>query len=65
MEQLTLAQLADKYRNQRDVLAAGLVAIVKEDADGKGTFAAQAMKFLEAMAETTHETIPAAVQLPG
>jgi hypothetical protein len=61
---LTYAQLADKYRNQRDVLAAGLAAIVKEDADGKGMFAARAMFFLEAMAQTTHETIPATVDLP-
>ena len=56
--ELTLAQLADKYRNQRDVLAAGLVAIVKEDAEGKGMFAARAMEILEAMVVTTHETIP-------
>ena len=62
--ELTYAQLADKYRNQRDVLAAGLVAIVKEDAEGKGYLASIAQKVLERMAATTHETIPPLESMP-
>jgi hypothetical protein len=56
--ELTLAQTADKYRNQRDVLAAGLTAIVKEDANGKGYFARIAIQVLENMLATDHEYIP-------
>jgi hypothetical protein len=55
---MSYAELADKYRNQRDALAEGLVAIVKEDAEGKGMFAKMAMETLERMAATTHLGIP-------
>lgn len=56
--ELTIAQLADKYRNQRDALAEALVAIVNEDAKGQGFYAAIAQKGLERMAATTHDHIP-------
>lgn len=56
---LTLAQLADQYRNQRDMLAKGLTAIVKEDGEGKGYFAHMAVRILEQMLVTTHEGHPA------
>lgn len=55
MKDLTYAQLADKYRNQRDVLAECLVAIVKADADGKGYLAKMAQEALERMTSTNHE----------
>ena len=42
--------LIEKVREQRDLLASALVAIVKEDADGKGMFAKMAMQALEDLA---------------
>lgn len=55
MGELTYAALADKYRNQRDVLREAMEGIVKDDAEGKGYFAKLA-KIALAKAEATDET---------
>lgn len=51
--QLTLAQLADKYRNQRDVLLDEMKKIVAEDAEGRGFFAKIAVAAIDKMNATT------------
>lgn len=52
---LTYAGLADKYRNQRDVLVDAMNKIIEEDAEGKGYFAKLAKQAI-AKAEATDET---------
>jgi hypothetical protein len=55
---LSLAQLADKYRNQRDMLSAYLHRIIEEDAAGKGYFAKLAEKAFIEMEKTSHLGFP-------
>jgi hypothetical protein len=57
---MSYAALADKYRNQRDVLVRGLEDIVKEDSDGErnGYYATMALAILAAMARTTENGPP-------
>lgn len=59
MPELTYAALADKYRNQRDVLAEALAFIVHDDADGKGYFAKLAKEALKKSDATTENGPPA------
>lgn len=56
---MSYATLADKYRNQRDVLREALEFIEKDDAEGKGYFAKLAREALAKAAATDQDGPPA------